>query len=422
MTADDIVSALEGLRALVRDPVTKTYALRLNYEYFEEYIRKWEQKGYVKLNPDALVWTPYIMGRSNQSHYDHAPIHTVAPREEEEEPKPDIKDATKAEPDLEDGKSQPKLNGLSAVAANGASQGPSVSPPFLPPGPPSTSNLSFPDMSSNHTGPGSRHDSAAPSDHNVTAGIPPTRFEIWPPINGLPKRRPGRPFGSTKKRSQTMAVAAATAAPPPNLTTSVTAPSPRTNSRGTPRRAASLTAITPTPAGRQGLRRGRSRLFETVGPDDEHGTPGAGKEIKDSADVEMAGVDEVAAGTETPEATAVATDGPGDDLPAEADQPILPDGSAANGDKAQISEATPGGTTTEAENLGSPMAVDAPEDTNKVNGIASRSNDAEQIDLDQALAATADSGPAVNLKDAAAGLSTLNDPVPKTEEVKGDTP
>ena len=32
MTADDIVSALEGLRALVRDPVTGTYALLCGVE------------------------------------------------------------------------------------------------------------------------------------------------------------------------------------------------------------------------------------------------------------------------------------------------------------------------------------------------------------------------------------------------------
>ncbi|SLM35959.1 histone acetyltransferase [Lasallia pustulata] len=89
MTADDIVSALEGLRALVRDPVTKTYALRLDYDYFYQCIEGWEAKGYVKLNPDALVWTPYIMGRSNLAHYDRAPpLSTIAPREGEDEEKP----------------------------------------------------------------------------------------------------------------------------------------------------------------------------------------------------------------------------------------------------------------------------------------------------------------------------------------------
>ncbi|KAL8729749.1 MAG: hypothetical protein Q9181_004894, partial [Wetmoreana brouardii] len=85
MTADDIVAALEALRALVRDPVTKQYALRLDYAYFKQCIESWEAKAYVTLNPDALVWTPYIMGRSNLAHYDRAPaLPTIAPREGDE--------------------------------------------------------------------------------------------------------------------------------------------------------------------------------------------------------------------------------------------------------------------------------------------------------------------------------------------------
>ncbi|KAL8662398.1 MAG: hypothetical protein Q9168_008259, partial [Polycauliona sp. 1 TL-2023] len=86
MTADDIVAALEALRALVRDPVTKSYALRLDYTYFKQCIESWEAKQYVTINPDALVWTPYIMGRSNLAHYDRAPpLPTIAPREGDEE-------------------------------------------------------------------------------------------------------------------------------------------------------------------------------------------------------------------------------------------------------------------------------------------------------------------------------------------------
>ena len=88
MTADDIVAALEALRALVRDPVTKTYALRLDHAYFRQCIEGWEAKAYVKLNPDALVWTPYIMGCSNHAHFDRAPpLPTIAPREGDEEAK-----------------------------------------------------------------------------------------------------------------------------------------------------------------------------------------------------------------------------------------------------------------------------------------------------------------------------------------------
>ncbi|KAI5292444.1 hypothetical protein KEM56_006287, partial [Ascosphaera pollenicola] len=79
MTPDDIVSALEGLRALVRDPVTKKYALRIDYDYLNAYIANWEKKGYVRLNPDALVWTPYLMNRAHaHGHAHHAAGHAAA--------------------------------------------------------------------------------------------------------------------------------------------------------------------------------------------------------------------------------------------------------------------------------------------------------------------------------------------------------
>ena len=115
MTPDDIIAGLEGLRALVRDPVTKTYALRLDYAYFKQCIDSWEAKGYVTLNPRALVWTPYIMGHSNLSHYDRAPpLPTIAPREGDEE----------------DGKqAQPEEGVQQALAAATAALHPGVVPP-----------------------------------------------------------------------------------------------------------------------------------------------------------------------------------------------------------------------------------------------------------------------------------------------------
>ncbi|KAH8176865.1 MOZ/SAS family protein [Sarocladium implicatum] len=85
MTADDIISALEGLRALVRDPQTKTYAFRVDIEYCRQYVAKWEVKGYVQLEPKALAWTPYVMGRSNAVNFELGPpINTIAPREDDE--------------------------------------------------------------------------------------------------------------------------------------------------------------------------------------------------------------------------------------------------------------------------------------------------------------------------------------------------
>ncbi|KAJ3531181.1 hypothetical protein NM208_g8990 [Fusarium decemcellulare] len=85
MTPDDVISALEGLRALVRDPLTKLYAFRVDVDYCRQYVAKWEAKGYVQLKPEALVWTPYVMGRSNAVNFELGPpINTIAPREDDE--------------------------------------------------------------------------------------------------------------------------------------------------------------------------------------------------------------------------------------------------------------------------------------------------------------------------------------------------
>lgn len=88
LTADDVISALEGLRCLVRDPQTQMYAFRVDIEFCKQYIAKWESKNYVQLDPSALTWTPYVMGRSNATNFELAPaMHAIAPREEDDEPK-----------------------------------------------------------------------------------------------------------------------------------------------------------------------------------------------------------------------------------------------------------------------------------------------------------------------------------------------
>ncbi|KAK2013861.1 MOZ/SAS family protein [Colletotrichum eremochloae] len=89
LTPDDVISALEGLRCLVRDPQTELYAFRVDLAYCNEYIAKWEAKNYVKLNPDALTWTPYVMGRGNATNFELGPaISAIAPREEDDSNKP----------------------------------------------------------------------------------------------------------------------------------------------------------------------------------------------------------------------------------------------------------------------------------------------------------------------------------------------
>jgi len=89
MTPDDVVSALEALRFLVRDPVTHVYAFRVDLPFCYKEVAKWEAKNYVKLNPRALTWTPYVMGRGNATNFELGPaLNTIAPREDDEEPKP----------------------------------------------------------------------------------------------------------------------------------------------------------------------------------------------------------------------------------------------------------------------------------------------------------------------------------------------
>ncbi|KAI0872592.1 hypothetical protein GGS24DRAFT_466986 [Hypoxylon argillaceum] len=88
MTPDDVVSALEALRFLVRDPLTHIYAFRVDLPYCHKEVSKWEAKRYVKLHTQALTWTPYIMGRGNATNFELGPaLNAIAPREEDEEMK-----------------------------------------------------------------------------------------------------------------------------------------------------------------------------------------------------------------------------------------------------------------------------------------------------------------------------------------------
>ena len=177
MTPDDIVSALEGLRALVRDPVTKTYALRVDVAYCTEYIEKHARKGYPKINPEALIWTPYVMNRGLTMHYEEGPtLHTVAPREEDE-PEEEEEVGGKALP-----KDALAVKPVGEALTNGVSPRASRSP--SKPATPQPTN-------------GGAWHGTTTLNTNAMSIIPPSRFEVFPPIPGFTgKRRPGRPFGS----------------------------------------------------------------------------------------------------------------------------------------------------------------------------------------------------------------------------------
>jgi histone acetyltransferase SAS3 len=265
MTPDDIVSALEGLRALVRDPVTKKYAFRLDTAYFKQYIEKCNAAENPKINPECLVWTPYVMGRLGQ--YEDGPaLQTVQQRDEPEEEEEQVVPEEGVQMDA-----AAKLNGSTKDhdGATGDEADPSV--PALPtedsvngespaPGTP-LANGSTVALA------GSQMASSDPA-------IPPTRYEIFPPVPGQPasKRRPGRPFGTRRRTSTPNRVR--------NASLSIhTAPvskiqlSPSRIAKGSP---TTNGALTP---GTISLRRTRSRLGETVTNGDDVEEGGAVKSV-----------------------------------------------------------------------------------------------------------------------------------------------
>ncbi|KAB8337261.1 hypothetical protein FH972_021563 [Carpinus fangiana] len=196
MTADDIVCALEGLRALVRDPVTKTYALRLDLPYFRQYMDNHDRKGYTKLDPGCLIWVPYVMGRDNM-HYENAPpLHTVAQRDEEEA------DDDEATPLATNNVSERDYAGSIDELAEDypATSQEHDSTPFPPlvadhAASPSKKRPSLSKAHSTSTAPADDSDPGAD-----TSPIPTTRFEVFPPLPFARKR--GRPPGSrTRNRS-----------------------------------------------------------------------------------------------------------------------------------------------------------------------------------------------------------------------------
>lgn len=85
MTADDVIHSLERLYAFVRDPVTKTYAVRYDKGLYQRIVEEFDSKKHRHLIPGKLVWTPYIMGRSDQATLDGQPLQALAPREDDDD-------------------------------------------------------------------------------------------------------------------------------------------------------------------------------------------------------------------------------------------------------------------------------------------------------------------------------------------------
>ncbi|KAH7093089.1 hypothetical protein FB567DRAFT_163159 [Paraphoma chrysanthemicola] len=264
MTPDDIVSALEGLRALVRDPVTRKYAFRLDTIYFKQYIEKCNAQDNPKINPDCLVWTPYVMGRFGQ--YEDGPaLQTVQQRDEVEDEEP-VAPEEGVQKEM-----AARVNGFSKD--NEAGTGDEDDP--LTPGMPAEDSVNGGSPApGTPLANGSTIALAGSQMATSEPAIPPTRFEIFPPIPGQPasKRRPGRPFGTRRRTSTPNRVR--------NASLSIhTAPvskiqlSPSRLAKGSPTTNGVLTP------GTISLRRTRSRLGESVTNGDDVEDGGAVKAV-----------------------------------------------------------------------------------------------------------------------------------------------
>ncbi|KAJ4295223.1 Histone acetyltransferase [Kalmusia sp. IMI 367209] len=258
MTTDDIVSALEGLRALVRDPITKTYALRLDYTYMKQYIDKCYSAGNPTINPERLQWTPYVMGRLGQ--YEDGPaLHTVQQRDEGDNgEKPEPEEGVQIEMAAKAAKTNGTWHNGSATGEDGEG---AVTPTLV------AEDSASVDSPTPGT-PLANGSTVAIAGSQMTSAplIPATRYEVFPHIPGQPppKRRPGRPFGARRRtstpqrnRSQNLTIATAPVSRIQFSPSGSGKASPTINGVHTP--------------GTISLRRTRSRLGESVvnGVDDD---------------------------------------------------------------------------------------------------------------------------------------------------------
>ena len=301
MTPDDIISTLESLRFLVRDPVTKTYAMRLDYEYMREYVDKHDKKATIQLNQDLLLWTAYVMGKPTnlfamgEEATINQPMQTVAPRVEAVEPPEEPeKDAQQTMNDNIEQQARSESSQHDNVELTTEEAVPNGSPgkEIRKTTPPqaataeSNGNINSPTRRSPRKTPNgivpiittSRPRSQTPDDSYDSGSqptpadmIPPTRFEVFPPIPGAQsaaKRRPGRPTrGGSARRSHHATPYRATPA-----------------RRSSARRSTPATA-TREPSGRESLRRTRSKLGTIALAADDNEAKADGTHAKDDNEV-----------------------------------------------------------------------------------------------------------------------------------------
>jgi histone acetyltransferase SAS3 len=246
MTADDVIHSLERLYAFTRDPQTKTYAIRYDGKLYESIVSEHESKKHRALNPDMLVWTPYVMGRSDQAQLDGQPLQTIAPRDEDLDNGDDEPSDAGKENHTDVESASPRTQATKTLSEIVAKEDPALIDDngIVAPGPPSTEALTTKvpteaaiDLSTNGTGNGEadiKEQTSQAADEQLsgyalayrTLKIPPMRFQITPPIPASMLRN-----RSTKKRSAATAFARANGNGVTGLSGLTSAPATRSSPR-----------------------------------------------------------------------------------------------------------------------------------------------------------------------------------------------
>ncbi|KAI6709321.1 hypothetical protein JHW43_008135 [Diplocarpon mali] len=220
LTPDDVVSALDAMGALIRDPITGTYALKLKTDYYLSVIRQHEAKDYARLNPKGLVWTPYIMGRGNASVFDHGPpLNTVAPRDDDDDADDDSILETKSS-STSKREIQPYTNGDAEAVSQSPEKLSTESGEVIKVGKPDMNGVASPSKSKLNGV------SKKFSYYEAAANIPPTRFEVFPPVPGTRNRSTPRPSGSRPTPVRNRSGLSTSSRPTPKRASSGSTPRP----------------------------------------------------------------------------------------------------------------------------------------------------------------------------------------------------
>ncbi|PBP27845.1 hypothetical protein BUE80_DR001171 [Diplocarpon rosae] len=221
LTPDDVVSALDAMGALIRDPITGTYAFKLKTDYYLSVIRQHEAKDYARLNPKGLVWTPYIMGRGNASISDHGPpLNTIAPRDDEDGEDDSISEARFSNTNTSKRDVQSYLNGDAETVAQSLEEMTTDSGEVMKDGKPDMNGAASPSRFKLNGIP------KKVSYYEAAANIPPTRFEVYPPVPGMRYRNTPRPSGSRPTPVRNKSGLSTSSRPSPKRASSVSTPRP----------------------------------------------------------------------------------------------------------------------------------------------------------------------------------------------------